>query len=123
MDPRHLRRIKVVQQIYSSFYNIPNKNSKNIFLKKTNEILKNKELLNSIIKKYAQKFPIENLAKVDLSILYLAIYDLVIEKKTPPKVVIDEAVEIAKEMGGEKSYAFINGVLGKVYANELKNTK
>jgi N utilization substance protein B len=120
MDPRHLKRVKTVQEIYSSLFKIPQKNNKNKISIKVKEIIQNKEKLNNIIKKYAQKFPVENLARVDLSILYLAIYELVFEKKTPPKVIINEAVEIAKELGGEKSYAFVNGVLGKVYINEIK---
>ncbi|MGB9707383.1 MAG: transcription antitermination factor NusB [Microgenomates group bacterium] len=123
MDPRHWKRINIVQQIYSSLFDIPQANNKNTFLKNTNEILKNKEKLSNIIKKYAQKFPVENLAKVDLSILYLAIYELLFEKKTPPKVIINEAVQIAKELGGERSYAFVNGVLGKVYINEIEKKR
>ena len=48
----------------------------------------------------------------------LSIYDLMIEKQVPPKVIINEAVELAKELGGDKSPGFINAVLGKVYENE-----
>lgn len=112
MDPRHKKRIKIVQQLFSEeFY--PQKS----LLPKTKKILEHKNRITNIIKKFASKFPIETIAKVDLSILTLSIYELIIEKKHPQKVIIDEAVELAKELGGEKSYAFINGVLGKIVSN------
>jgi N utilization substance protein B len=57
-----------------------------------------------------------------MAILQLAIYELLIEKKEPPKVIIDEAVELAKEFGSEKSYAFVNAVLGKVYSHTLEKS-
>jgi len=72
-------------------------------------------LINDLIKKFASKYPLEKVSKVDLSILRLAVYELNFEKKTPPKVVIDEAIELAKELGGEKTFSFVNAVLGKIY--------
>ncbi|GAB4219116.1 MAG: hypothetical protein Fur009_3630 [Candidatus Microgenomates bacterium] len=112
MDPRHKKRIKIIQQLFSEeFY--PQK----FLLPETKKILKHKEKIINIIKEYASKFPIDKIAKLDLSILILSIYELLIEKKQPKKVIIDEAVELAKELAGEKSYAFVNAVLGKVVAN------
>ncbi|MBI5356881.1 transcription antitermination protein NusB [Candidatus Collierbacteria bacterium] len=52
--------------------------------------------------------------KVDKAVLTVAIWELAIEKKTPPKVIIDEAVELAKEFGSESSPGFVNGVLGAI---------
>jgi len=52
---------------------------------------------------------------VDLQILRIAIYEGFIGKITPPKVSIDEAIEIAKDFGGESSSKFVNGVLGAIY--------
>lgn len=109
MDPRHQRRIKIFQNLYqSSFFN---NQSNNRFTKK---IIKNIDFIDKNIAKHAYKFPIEKISKVDLAILRLAIYELLIEKKQPIKVIIDEAVELAKEFGGDNSYKFINGVLGKI---------
>ena len=59
-------------------------------------------------------WPIEKINRIDLAILHLSIYEL-LNEKTPPKVVIDEAVELAKEFGSEASGSFVNGVLGTVY--------
>ena len=52
--------------------------------------------------------------KVDRAVLTVAIWELAVEKKTPPKVIIDEAVELAKEFGSESSPGFVNGILGAI---------
>lgn len=121
MDPRHKKRIRILQNLYAfSFKNDQN----NLPYKEdgiTGDIIANLELIDSQIQKYAPKFPLDKISKIDLSILRLSIYDLIIIKKTPAKVIIDEAVELAKEFGGDKSFAFINAILGKVYQNKTQN--
>ncbi|MDP3244889.1 MAG: transcription antitermination factor NusB [bacterium] len=82
------------------------------------EIISEKEFIDEQITKSAPEFPIEKINKIDLAILRLAIYELLISKKEPERVIIDEAIELAKEYGGEKSPAFINGALGKLIKNE-----
>ena len=62
----------------------------------------------------APEWPVDKIAKIDLAVLRLAVYELTIEKKVPPKVVIDEAIELAKEYGNEHSGQFVNGVLGTI---------
>ncbi len=114
MDPRHKQRIGIVQELFGETY-IHQPSLKD----KTREIIKNKPLLNKIIQEQAPKFPIEKISKVDLAILQLAVYELNIEKKEPPKVVINEAVELAREMGGSKTYSFVNAVLGKIYGKSV----
>lgn len=57
---------------------------------------------------------LERMAKLDLAILRLAVYEILFDETIPSKVAINEAVELAKAYGGDKSPAFINGVLGKV---------
>ena len=71
------------------------------------------------IQKAAPTWPTDKLNKVDLAILRLAVYELKFGEVTP-KVVIDEAVELAKELGNDRSYAFINAVLGSI-VREVKN--
>jgi len=66
------------------------------------------------ITKIAPEYPIEKINKIDLAILRLAVYEMEIEKDKPPKVTVDEAIELAKEFGGETSPAFINGALGNL---------
>ena len=70
--------------------------------------------IDKYIEKAAPEFPVEKINKTDLAILRLAIYEMMIEKKEPTKVIIDEAIELAKEYGGETSPQFINGALGNL---------
>lgn len=67
---------------------------------------------DKLIVEYAPKWPIDKINKLDLAILRLAFYELKFHPQTPPRVVIDEAIEIAKLYGAESSPGFINGVLG-----------
>ncbi len=78
------------------------------------KILKNKTHIDKVIQAAAPSWPTDKLNKIDLAILRLAVYELE-EGSTPPKVVIDEAVELAKEYGSESSSSFVNGVLGTIY--------
>lgn len=78
------------------------------------KIKKHLPKIDKFIKEAAPQWPIQKINKIDLAILRLAVYELLIEIKAPPKVVVDEAVEIAKDYGSESSASFINGVLGKL---------
>jgi transcription antitermination protein NusB len=70
--------------------------------------------LDDIIRPVAPEWPIEQIARMDRVILRIGVYELVFEDGVPPKVVINEAVELAKAFGGDNSSKFINGVLGTV---------
>jgi len=65
----------------------------------------------------APEWPIDQISLIDKNILRMAIYELLNSKEIPPKVAINEAVELAKQFGGENSSKFINGVLGSIYDN------
>jgi len=123
MDARHVNRIKIIQQLFANKFFIPEKNNQNQLNSLTIDIIKNEQKINQYIQRYANKFPIEKIAKIDLAILQLAVYELMIKKKEPVKVIINEAVELAKEFGGEKSYAFVNAILGKIYNEISKKEK
>lgn len=77
-------------------------------------ITENEQQIDSIIGSASVGWSVERMPKVDLSILRVAVYELLFDKKVPQKVVINEAVRIATKYGGEDSPRFINGVLGKV---------
>ncbi|MEA4870326.1 hypothetical protein SDC9_139870 [bioreactor metagenome] len=73
------------------------------------------EELDEIIGRYSKDWAIERIARVDLSILRVAIYEMLYRREdVPTGAAINEAVELAKRYGGERSYAFINGILGSV---------
>jgi len=107
-DPRHKRRQHIIQEIFSMEFHDQRVS------KESKEILTHTELLDTQIQKAAPDFPVDKINKVDLAILRLAVYELLIEKKAPQNVIIDEAVELAKEFANETSPAFINGVLGNI---------
>ena len=113
-DPRHLRRIKLIQNLFAYSFlskkdNLPNEEES------TETIVGHLPEIDALIHEHAPKYPIARIARMDLAILRLAIYELVIVKEEPPKVIIDEAVTLAKEFCCERSYAFINAVLGAIY--------
>ncbi len=108
LDPRHKKRQKLVEDLFKLEFH------KQRVLPETKTIISQQKLIDKTIEKSAPEFPIEKINRTDLAILRLAVYELLIEKKQPPKVIIDEAVELAKEYGGDTSPAFINGVLGNI---------
>lgn len=71
--------------------------------------------LDATLKPLAPEWPIDQIARMDRVVLRLGLYELTYESATPPKVVINEAVELAKAFGGENSSKFINGVLGSAH--------
>jgi N utilization substance protein B len=73
--------------------------------------------IDGIIAPAAPEWPVEQIAKIDKIILRIGVYELMIKREVPPKVAINEAVELAKTFGGENSSKFINGVLGTIYRN------
>ncbi len=68
----------------------------------------------------AQKWPLDQISRMDRIVLRIGLYELKYLKDAPIKVVINEAVELAKEFGGENSSKFINGVLGTIYKEDLE---
>ena len=108
-DPRHLKRKKLMQILFSWNFQTSKKPPKAIA-----EIVKNLKSIDNIISESAKDRPIEQINKIDLAILRLAVFELLLNIGTPPKVVVDEAVELGKEFGSDSSGAFINGALGQV---------
>ncbi len=115
IDQRHEKRVRIVQSLFSQSFG--GKEEESSEEETVGKILKNKDEIDPLIEKYASRYPIQKIAKMDLAILRLSIWELMFDRKNPEKVVIDEAVELAKEFGNEKSYAFVNGVLGSILSN------
>jgi len=81
------------------------------------KIVKQIKEIDGFISKNAPKWPLDKINHLDLAVLRLATWELLYSPDTPPKVVADEAVEIAKEFGSESSSSFVNGVLGAILTN------
>ena len=108
-DPRHQKRREMVKLLFAqSFTNQPS------IASDAKKIIKKLKGIDEKIQKAATSWPVDKLNKIDLAILRLSVYELE-NSNTPPKVVIDEAVELAKEFGSESSPSFVNGVLGTIY--------
>jgi N utilization substance protein B len=141
-DPRHLSRIVALQKLFAVHFEngVETGQVKNISIKEiatTSElgefdeklaqkiidgVEKEIENLDQKIEEYAPQWPIEQIQSVDLEILRIALWEGFVGEITPPKVAIDEAIEIAKEFGGDSSSKFVNGVLGSIY-EEIKKQK
>ena len=77
-------------------------------------VLANRDRIDEVIRKTATNWPLEQVAAIDRNILRLAIYEILIDNRVPMRAAINEAVELAKQFGGETSPRFVNGVLGSV---------
>lgn len=137
-DPRHQARILALQELFSTYFKLENISRETIDIKdllEINEIreydkdlygkiiegvVKKQEDIDKLIKKYAPQWPIEQMKLVDLQILRIAIFEGFLEEITPPKVAIDEAIEVARDFGGEVNSKFVNGVLGAIYEETKK---
>ena len=135
-DPRHTSRKLALSSIFSWLFSEPNIEES---ILTSTEILEEEgvsyddeltkfivdgvkdhiEEIDKIIEESAPDLPIDKIAKIYLVILRIAIFEVLFGKKTPVKVAIDEAVEIAKEFGNDTSHKFVNGVMGTVVEKYL----
>ncbi len=105
-DPRHLKRIATFKSLFAgTFTDQPEKPSR------VEKINANITQIDDIIQKCAPEWPISQINRIDLAVLRQAVYELLFKTQTPTKVIIDEAVEIAKRYGGKTSSSFVNGAL------------
>lgn len=116
-DPRHIKRREIVKSLFAESYTEQPESDEAVL-----KILSQRQNIDEKIHEAAPTWPLDKLNKIDLAILRLAIFELN-EKIAPPKVIIDEAVEIAKEFGSESSPSFINGVLGTIYKAKNEEDK
>ena len=77
-------------------------------------VLQHKSELDALIKRFAPAFPVEQMSIIDKSILRLAIFEVLFGDKTPLKVAINEAIELAKDFGSDSSPRLVNGILGSI---------
>ncbi len=135
MSSRHLARSIVLQSFYEWDFRKKNQDELDKILERnirelgpddedinfvydlTRGIIKSRPQIDDIIEKAAPEWPIEQINIVDRNVLRIGIYELLFgsRKEVPPKVAINEAIELAKNYGGESSGKFINGVLGTIY--------
>lgn len=108
-DPRHIKRTEVMQELFAWDFHHQKKSPSQI-----EPILDKLAVIDAMIEKAAPTWPINKINKIDLAIIRQAAFELTQTAKVPVKVVIDEAVELAKAFGSDSSASFVNGVLGKL---------
>lgn len=118
-DPRHLRRERIMRSLFNWSFRKDEPPTHPVAV----SVIAEREKIDNLISKAAPEWPIQQINRLDLAVLQLAVFELVIAPKEPPKVIIDEAVELAKTYGSERSSAFVNGVLGAIYKSEVELKK
>ncbi len=134
MATRHLARSIVLQSLYEWDFHEKTSNLTKIIERNLEEFgpgidepefawrivkgaLENFDKLNKIIEKAAPEWPLNQISVIDRNVLRIGLYELLFadREEVPPKVAINEAIELARNYGGPNSGKFINGVLGTVY--------
>ncbi|HWA51767.1 MAG TPA: transcription antitermination factor NusB [Patescibacteria group bacterium] len=109
-DPRHKLRRKVIKELFANEFHSQDSSET------TKRILQNIDAIDLKITVAAPEWPISKINRVDLAVLQLAVWEIM-DGKAPEKVIVDEAIELAKEYGSESSPGFVNGVLGTILKN------
>jgi N utilization substance protein B len=112
---------QVLENNYSNF--APNFNDNGFSYNLIQGVVNNISKIDEFITHYATEWPLDQITIVDRNILRIGVYELIIDKDIPEKVAINEAIEIAKTFGGESSGKFVNGVLGAIYNDIIKEGK
>lgn len=144
MSNRHLARTISLQSLYEWDFNNRANDIKEVLKKNLQQfapdfddqgfttklisgVIEHINEINQLIIKYAPEWPLEQITVVDRNVLRIGIFELKFASEIPPKVAINEAIELAKAFGGESSGKFVNGVLGTIYKNmgekEVVNAK
>ncbi|OQA04666.1 MAG: hypothetical protein BWY68_00175 [bacterium ADurb.Bin400] len=134
---RHLSRLVSMQTLYEwefrkrmdvaeieerNVEEYKNEVDKDFVGKVVSGVVSNVEAIDKEISNSAPEWPLSQIALIDKTVLRLAIYELIYSNDAPPKVVINEAVELAKQFGSNNSSKFVNGVLGTIYDKNSQAT-
>ncbi len=131
VDPRHQARKLALLKLYAEFFggtgdipdelieDMPQTAQADLELLKSlvDGVKANIATIDAVITKCAPEWPLDRIAKLDLAVLRIAVYEM-LNAKVNASIAINEAVELAKEFGGENSSKFVNGVLGSVADHE-----
>jgi len=138
MSNRHLARTLALQTLFQWDFNDQKENIAEVLdynfkefaidfdddgfsTKLVNGVIKNIKDINALITKFAPEWPLDQITTSDRNCLRIGIYELKYDKTIPPKVAINEAIELAKTYGGDSSGKFINGVFGYIFKEMEKS--
>ncbi|MFH1867066.1 MAG: transcription antitermination factor NusB [Patescibacteria group bacterium] len=132
MSNRHLARTVILQSLFQWDFlgqkgdlvstvtkNVtelaPGLNDEGFSIRVATGLVKHLPELDQLITRLAPEWPLDQITAIDRNILRLGIFELKFNKEIPPKVAINESIELAKAFGGDASSRFVNGVLGSLY--------
>ena len=92
----------------------PSKKSRPFFIKLVNGVLGTKNQIDALVERYSQNWEINRMSCVDRNVMRIAVYEMLFCDDIPPKVSINEAVDIGKKFGTQESGAFINGIMDSI---------
>ena len=139
MSNRHLSRTIAMQSLFAWDFNgqgaeglddivlenfnnfAPNFNDGGFVMELIDGVRDHLEEIDDYIRKYATEWPLEQITVVDRNVLRIGIYEILYSPTIPPRVAINESIEIAKAFGGNSSGKFINGVLGAIFKDLPEN--
>ncbi len=79
-------------------------------------VIANREKLDAVLSEASDNWKLDQMAKVDRIVLRIAVYEITIDRRVPPKAAINESIELAKTFSGDEAGRFVNGILGRVAA-------
>jgi len=113
--------LKVLEHNLHEF--APDFDDKGFSVSIVNGVVENRTEIDQLITKYAPEWPLDQITVVDRNVLRIGIFELKFSPEIPPKVAINEAIELAKTFGGESSGKFVNGVLGTIFKKMEEGTE
>ncbi len=112
MDMRKDASEEMLQNFCGCF--CPSKKSRPFFMKLVNGVLGTKDQIDTLVERFSQNWNISRMSCVDRNVMRIAVYELLYCDDIPPKVSINEAVDIGKKFGSQESGAFINGIMDSI---------
>ena len=112
LDMRNNASVEMLERFCGNFS--PSKKSRPFFLKLVNGVLETKDELDALIERFSKNWDIKRMSGVDLNVMRIAVFELLYCDDIPPKVSINEAVDVGKKFGTEESGSFINGIMDSI---------
>ena len=112
MDMRQMSSQEMLELYCHCF--APSKKTLPFFMELVNGVMNNKKQIDGIVERFSSNWKISRMSCVDRNIMRIAVYEMLFCRDIPPKVSINEAIDVGKKFGTEESGAFINGILDSI---------
>jgi len=112
MDVHHNASPQMLQRFCDNF--IPPQKARPFFLKLVNGVLESQPQIDALIERFSKNWRVKRMACVDRNVMRIAVFEMLFCQDIPPKVSINEAIDVGKKFGTEESGAFINGIIDRI---------